>query len=142
MDPEAVLDVGGKPLIVRIHEGSLEPPPPAADGDFKSALSRAIDSMYRSVVVEARGLNGRGDRDRAALLTSAIRSAASALGCEKPLCLPPSSASGTLSCLFRAYYEDFQEFASKFLQELERELAHMREGARGRAFGLFRRGGR
>ncbi|MDP7982707.1 MAG: hypothetical protein RAK18_05960, partial [Conexivisphaerales archaeon] len=60
MDPEAVLDVHGRPVIVRIHEGSREPPA-RIGGDFQSALSSAIDGMYRKVIVEARGLRQRGD---------------------------------------------------------------------------------
>ncbi|MGC9189477.1 MAG: hypothetical protein ACP5GG_02015 [Conexivisphaera sp.] len=113
MDPEAVLDVHGRPVIVRIHEGSREPPA-RIGGDFQSALS------------------------------SAISSASVALGCEKPLCIPPSSASGIMTCSFKAYFSDFSDFASRFLQEVERELIHgygSGSRSRGGAFGLFRRGG-
>ncbi|MGB9734312.1 MAG: hypothetical protein ACPL2E_06930 [Conexivisphaera sp.] len=143
MDPEAVLDVHGRPVIVRIHEGSREPPA-RIDGDFQSALSSAIDGMYRKVIVEARGLRQRGDEARASALSSAISSASVALGCEKPLCIPPSSASGTMTCSFKAYFSDFSDFASRFLQEVERELIHgsgSGSRSRGGAFGLFRRGG-
>ena len=50
-----------------------------------------------------------------------------------------------MTCSFKAYFSDFSDFASKFLQEVERELVHRSgpgSGSRGGAFGLFRRGGR
>ncbi|MCI4461018.1 MAG: hypothetical protein JHC24_02295 [Thaumarchaeota archaeon] len=140
MDPEAVLDVRGKPVVIRLHEGSRERPPRMSQ-EFGAALSSAIDGMYRTVIVEARGL--RGDAGRASALASALAAASDSLGCERPLCMPPSAASGTMTCSFRAYYEDFQEFAAGFLAELEAALVHApNPGTRRRLGGLFRRGGR
>jgi len=139
-DPEVILDVRGRPVVIRLHEGSREPPPQMPQ-EFSAALSSAIDGMYRRIIVEARGL--RGDMDRASALASALASASDSLGCERPLCIPPSAASGTMTCYFRAYYANFQEFAARFLAEVEMTLVHApHPGIRRRLGGLFWRGGR
>ncbi len=129
MDPEAILDVQGRTVIVRVHEGSREPSPDDPD------------RSCRNVIVEIRGLRGRGDEGRASLLSSAISSAGAALGCGKPICIPPSGASGTMTCSIRACFSDFPAFASEFLQGLEAELVH-RSRPRGGILGFFSRGGR
>lgn len=122
--PNAILEVLGTTVSFRISQGKVKQVPSAGETEglaLAEALERTIESRKRLVILEAMGLKPE-DRLRARVLLDALKEAVESTAGEKPICMPPSSASGLVSCSFEAYYEDFGEFKRRLVASIERSV--------------------
>ena len=120
--PNMILDVLGRTVSFRISQGKMKQVPRVDEMEsMMEALERVVESRKRLVILEVLGLRP-GDRLRAKVLLDALKEAIESTVGEKPLCMPPSSASGLVSCSFDAYYEDFGEFKRRLIAGIERSV--------------------
>lgn len=110
---ESVLDVAGVAVSLRVT-GRRRAPSGRVD---TGPVGEAVPAAGGNVIIEVRGIRPN-DKIRSRVLISSIKKAVEELAGEKPVCIPPSAASGLISCSFRASYKDFNEFAGRLVDNI------------------------
>jgi hypothetical protein len=105
-------------LRVTGRRGAPERPFRPEKTSMKEIIDEVVSSMRNNVIIEVRGLKP-GDKVRSKVVISSIKKAVEEITGEKPVCIPPSAASGLISCSFKVYYENFSEFAGRLVSKIE-----------------------